>query len=113
MIVTCKGIKRECDNVDDIKSLANYVGYNQFLVYQDGKKVTPSTIDFDSDADVVVIPYDKFAGTLTTKNGVVIEFDEDNIEIGYRAIIINCKEKEDNDCCYEVVDDKDDVSGWM
>lgn len=113
MIVTCKGIKKECDCVDDIKSLANYVGYTQFLVYQDGKKVTPSTIDFDSDADVVVIPYDKFAGTLTTKNGVVITFDEDAIDIGDKVIVIQLEEKENNDDVSEDVKDNDNVSIWM
>jgi len=92
--VVCKGTSKACENVSDVKSFANEQGYGQFIVLQGGRKVTPATIDFNFVGVTEVIPYDKFAGTMSLDNGVNIELPETvvkNIEIEDEVIIIRLK----------------------
>lgn len=58
MIVIIKGRRIEIRNsIEDIKKAAEEEGFKQFKVYQDGVTVTPASIDFSKEAEI--IPYDK------------------------------------------------------
>ena len=112
----CKGNSREVHSVDDIIEFARENGYSQFVVVQDGCKVSPSTINFGN-GEIQILPYDKWASVaidfkyfrVTVPDGSKVEIKSAN------EVAIGAMEQVMQESSEECEDDYDepDTSGWL
>ena len=112
----CKGNSRQVNSVDDIVEFARENGYSQFIVLQDGNKVSPSSINFN-DGEIQILPYDKWASVaidfkyfrVTVPDGSKVEIKSAN------EVAIGAMEQVMQESSEECEDDYDepDTSGWL
>ena len=123
----CKGNSREVHSVDDIIEFARENGYSQFVVVQDGCKVSPSTINFGN-GEIQILPYDKWASVaidfkyfrITVPDGSRVE-----IKSAMEQVMQECSDEADYeedepdiseaypDTSEAYEEDEPDTSGWL
>jgi len=123
----CKGNSREVHSVDDIIEFARENGYSQFVVLQDGNKVSPSNINFGN-GEIQILPYDKWASVVvdfkylrvTVPDGSRVEIKSaDEVAIGaMEQVMQECSdeadyEEDEPDTSEAYEEDEPDTSGWL
>ena len=114
----CKGNSREVHSVDDIIEFARENGYSQFVVVQDGCKVSPSTINFGN-GEIQILPYDKWASVAVDfKYFRVTVPDGSRVEIKSADEVAKCSdeadyEEDEPDTSEAYEEDEPDTSGWL
>ena len=116
----CKGNSRQVNSVDDIVEFARENGYSQFIVLQDGNKVSPSSINFN-DGEIQILPYDKWASVaIDFKYFRVTVPDGSRVEIksAMEQVMQECSdeadyEEDEPDTSEAYEEDEPDTSGWL
>ncbi len=121
----CKGNSRQVNSVDDIVEFARENGYSQFIVLQDGNKVSPSSINFN-DGEIQILPYDKWASVsvkvgeykITVPDGSSVEIkDKNHIAVNViepsEEVSYDDYEEDEPDTSEAYEEDEPDTSGWL